>query len=64
MGALFPVVDFQTEINILLYDLPMIFLPNSAQIGPIRAGLRRCEAQLLFSLKHAVCCCVYLNSRE
>jgi hypothetical protein len=29
-----------------------------------RVSLRRWRAQLLFSVKPAVCCCVYLKSRE
>jgi hypothetical protein len=36
----------------------------SQQLGwTCRAGLRKCGVQL-FYVKHIVCCCVYLNSRE
>jgi hypothetical protein len=38
MGPLFPVVDFQTQSNIILYVLPMIFLPGRIRLQLVQSG--------------------------
>ena len=52
--------------HIILCHIYIVLSFSSLRMTDCRgtiAGLRRCGAQL-FSVKHAVCCCVYLNSQE
>jgi hypothetical protein len=61
-------VRLYCRVSYLIYHLIRLKIITQHMLLPsykhtFRAGLRSCGTQL-FSVKSAVCCCVYLNSRE
>jgi hypothetical protein len=51
------------KTKVVRTQLCIPFQWQSNVVDPVRTGLGMCGAQL-FSVKSAVCCYVYLNSRE